>query len=279
MAWRRFTEGKVGALTAQQYTEVQDAVQALVSRLGSKAVPGLPGPQPMLVRITQRLRQSTAGSGSVSGSARVPGAVYAFRQLHVRVTTQGIEVAARPYGITSDVQGGMEDAERAVAIDLTPDSNIPANTVVSVYPLAVDMGEDGNQVPQAQAIYAIMNAPAQDAALSVYTILSSSGDGLYIGRTSASSAEVTIENLYETSDYYGALLGPQNPCALLTPRPLGAGDRVLGMRIGQRVITCAPTAWSVQCLNCGTNPGGALIETANATNNESAVASMMLKGI
>ena len=55
--------------------------------------------------------------------------------------------------------------------------------------------------------------------------------------------------------------------------------RVLGMRVGSRAVVCAPTAWTVQCLNCGTNPGGALVETANETNNESSVASMMLKGL
>ena len=276
MSWRRFTEGRVGALSARQYTEVQDAVRALLADLGARSVPALARPQPMLIRITERLRGSAQGGGSTTGSSRVDGAIYAFKQLHVRVTGSGIETAARDYGITSDVGGGMDDGQRAVAIDLTKDSDIAVNTVVTAYPAAIDMGEDGNEVPQAQSVWIIANA-APASAVDIYTIVSAEqATGMYTAR-SGDGGTVQLQNLYETSDYYGASL-TDNPCAQLVAGLLPPGSRVLALLKGDMAITCAPTPFGVTCTNCGTNPGGALAEGFTQANGESGAASLMLGG-
>jgi len=62
MTWRRFTSGNFGALSARQYSEVQDAVYALTQRSGVSSAIRRPSPDtPMLVRIKGIYGQSVAG--------------------------------------------------------------------------------------------------------------------------------------------------------------------------------------------------------------------------
>lgn len=277
MVWRRFTEGRIGSLSARQYTEVQDAVRDLVSDLGVRSVDQLAPLRPMLVRIKQRLTTSTQGAGSVPGSNAVNGAVYKFEQLFVRVTDSRIEVAKRDYGIESrDPVSGNEN-DRAIAIDLTRDSNIPQNTIVTVYPAAIDMGESRNAVAAKQSVFVVMNPPASDS-IGLYSIVSSTGEGTYTVREVGQSGSTTetMINLYETNSWYGALDEPQNPCAQLEPRNLGAGSVVFGFRRGSGLYTCAPTSWTVTCTNCGGVAEATLAEAYDQSNAESIAASIML---
>ncbi len=103
--------------------------------------------------------------------------------------------------------------------------------------------------------------------------------GMYSVRASdnTSGATRTMENLYETSDYYGALLGTQNPCATLTPGRLGPGDRVFGFTYGGQLVTCAPTPFSVVCQPCG-GVAQSIEALYDAEGAEAAVASRMLGG-
>jgi hypothetical protein len=283
MGWRRFTQGHIGALSARQYSEVQDAVQALISeRGGMKARESRP-PYPMLVRITGIYAESRVGEpGTVNGAEVIDATSYLFEQVHVRLSRGPgtVEVAARPYGTRSRQQEGQDEDYTLVAIDPRKNSNIPEGTLATVIPLAVDAGEDANEVPSQQGLYLIVGMQ-DDGAVGIYTVVASMPGGMYsvrpVGDTTGEPQ--TMENLYETSDYYGALLGPGNPCATLTPRRLGPGDRVFCFTSGGALFTCSPTAWTVECQPCGTNPGGALAATYDAAGAEASVAGMMLKGL
>lgn len=284
MVWRRFTEGRMGALSARQYTEVQDAVRSLVSDLGVRSVAGLPPPVPMLVRIKGIYAESRVGEpNTVPGGEVIDATSYLFAQVHIRLSREPgtVEVAERAYGMKSRMVDGADEDRTAVAIDLRPFSNIPQGTLAFVHPAALDMGEDRNAVPRQQTLYVITAVLGEaQATAGVYTVLASSGAGMYSVRRADESAgdPLEMENLYETSDYYGALLAPQNPCATLVARALGSGDRVFAFPYGGRLVTCSPTAWTVECQPCGTNPGGALASTYDAAGAEATVAGIMLKG-
>jgi len=283
MGWRRFTQGHIGALSARQYSEVQDAVQALVSERGGLKPRTSRAPYPMLVRIKGIYAESRVGEpGTVDGAEVIDATSYLFEQVHVRLSRAPgtVEIAARPYGTRSRLQEGQDEDLTLVAIDPRRYSNIAEGTLVTVIPLAVDAGENADEVPAQQGLYLIVGMQ-DDGAVGVYTVLASMPNGMYSVRPvgDTTGAPQTMENLYETSDYYGALLGPANPCATLSPRRLGPGDRVFGFTQGGALFTCSPTAWDVECQPCGTNPGGALPATYDAAGIEASVAGMMLKGL
>lgn len=107
MSWRRFSTGSFGALSARQYTEVQDTVAQLASRAGVSTAGGPYIGRPTLVRLKSKFGTSTDGSGSVAGSSRIRAQAYNFGQILVRVTDSGgVEIAERDYGIKSDPPEG-----------------------------------------------------------------------------------------------------------------------------------------------------------------------------
>jgi len=283
MGWRRFTQGNFGALSARQYSEVQDAVQALISQRGGMNPRASRAPYPMLVRIKGIYAESRVGEpATVEGGQVIDATSYLFEQIHVRLSRDPgtVEIAARAYGTKSRLQEGQDEDLTLVAIDLRKNSNIAQGTLVTVIPLDVDAGASADETASQQGLYMIVGQ-RDDGPVGVYTVLASMGGGMYSVRPDGdtSGEPLTMENLYETSDYYGALLGPSNPCASLSPRQLGPGDRVFGFTQGDTLFTCAPTAFSVECQPCGTNPGGALASTYDAAGAESITASMMLKGL
>jgi hypothetical protein len=283
MGWRRFTQGHVGALSARQYSEVQDAVQALVSDRGGMDARQSRSPFPMLVRITGKYAESRVGEpGTVEGAEVIDATSYLFEQVFVRLSRGPgtVEVATRPYGTKSRQQEGQDEDFTLVAIDPSRNSDIPDGTLATVIPLDVDAGESGTEMPTQQGLYLIVGMQ-DDGAVGVYTVLAAMPGGMYSVRRVEDTAgdPVMMENLYETSNYYGALLAPQNPCATLTARRLGPGDRVFGFTSGGALFTCSPTAWTVVCQPCGTNPGGALASTYDAAGAEAIASSMMLKGL
>ena len=283
MGWRRFTQGSLGALSARQYSEVQDAVQALVSQRGGMNPRASRAPYPMLVRIKGIYAESRVGEpGTVEGAAVIDATSYLFEQVHVRLSRAPgtVEIAARPYSTKSREQSEQNEDYTLVAIDPRRNSNIAEGTLVTVIPLDVDAGETGSDVPAQQGLYLIVGMRS-DGEVGVYTVQSALvARGMYrvAEGTDIGGPGIDMENLYETSSYYGALDAPQNPCATLTARVLRPGDQVLGITINDKVVACAPTAFSVACQPCGTNPGGALASTYDAAGNEASVVGMMLKG-
>ena len=257
--WRRFTEGKIGSLSAWQYTEVQDAVQSLSARLDSKAIAALAGPQPILARILGPgiVGTSVPGAGSVPGSTSIEGTKYAFEQLFVRLTDTTIEVAARPYGIVTTRDGPLTTTS-AIAIDLAERSALPPGAIVMLFPLAIDMGESGIDAPEFQTVY-IINPLRQAGVRKMFItqVLAEVGKYMASGSMGGTSEEpVMITNIYETSNHYGASLPPSNPnqCATIVPKRLGLGDEVFVWGSAEFTYTMAPTRFESECVPCETSP-------------------------
>lgn len=282
MTWRRFTSGNFGALSARQYSEVQDAVYALTQRSGVSSAIRRPSPDtPMLVRIKGIYGQSVAGEPATGqGTEVIPATAYLFEQVFVRFNRASgtVEIAARDYGTRSRQGEGQDESLTLVAIDPRPFSNIPENSLATVYPLAVDAGDGLNDVPDQQGLYMIMPT-SLSGGIGVYVVLAAMPGGMYSVRPDDDTSGTTemMENLYETSAYYGALLGPQNPCATLTPGRLGPGDRVFGFSYGGQLVTCSPTPFSVACQPCG-GVAESIQALYDSEGAEAAVVSRMLGG-
>jgi hypothetical protein len=278
MTWRRFTQGNFGALSAKQYTDVQDTVAALARRSGVSTATAGGARTHLLARLKDKFGASTEGAGSVAGSSRIRAQAYNFAQVFVRVSDSGgVEVAERGYGLSSDPAEGAPETQRLLAIDFAG-TDYAEDTIVMLMPIPVDGGDSLTQVPARQSLYAIIPTSAP-VSIGVYVVLAAMPGGMYSVRADddTSGATQTMENLYETSDYYGALLGVQNPCATLTPGRLGPGDRVFGFTYGGTLVTCAPTPFSVVCQPCG-GVAQSIEALYDADGAEAAVASRMLGG-
>lgn len=280
MTWRRFTQGSFGALSARQYTEVQDTVQALAAAAGVSTASGALGARPILVRLKSKFGASPSeGSGTVSGSQRVKAQAYNFRQAFVRVSDSGVvEVAEREYGTKSDPPAGGDDSMRMLAIDFAG-ADHPENTLAMIVPIAVDAGSGGTEMSARQGVFAILQVMGSLPVIDRYTITSASALGYTGTRVGGGGGTVQIVNLYESSSYYGALDPPQNPCAVLEPRLIPTGSVVFGFTVGNgsTAYTCAPNAFTVTCQACGgvAESVQALYDSVGA---ESMVAGRMLGG-
>jgi hypothetical protein len=285
MGWRRFTQGHIGALSARQYSEVQDAVQALVSERGGLTPRQSRAPYPMLVRIKGIYAESRVGEPStVDGAEVIDATSYLFEQVHVRLSRGPgtVEIAARPYGTRSRQQEGQDEDYTLVAIDPRRNSNIAEGTLATVIPLAVDAGEAGSEMPSQQGLYLISRIMAPPQA-GIYQITAQHGDlgryfGLPVSAPGDQSSEdpVEIVNLYETNDYYGALdTANGNPCVQLAARALGIGDTVFALEVEGVLYTMAPIAFRPECQSCTPGSGIAAMQADRAT--ELAVAGIMMR--
>lgn len=288
MTWRRFTSGNFGALSARQYSEVQDAVSALTQRSGVSSAIRRPSlDTPMLVRIKGIYGQSLAGEPATGqGTEVIPATAYLFEQVFVRFNRASgtVEIAARDYGTRSRQGEGQDESLTLVAIDPRPFSNIPENSLATVYPLAVDAGDGLNDVPDQQGLYMVLRA-FNPPVVAVYQITAQAGQvGHYFGipipeagtDIDYGTEPVEIVNLYETGNYYGAL-GMPNPCAQLEPRALGIGDIVPIIVFNDTYYTMAPVAFSSTCVPCSPTPA---LASATDTNFpvEQSVAGIMMRG-
>lgn len=285
MGWRRFTQGHIGALSARQYSEVQDAVQALVSERGGLKARQSRAPYPMLVRIKGIYAESRVGEpGTVEGAEVIDATSYLFEQVHVRLSRAPgtVEIAARPYGTRSRLQEGQDEDLTLVAIDPRKNSNIAEGTLATVIPLAVDAGENADEVPAQQGLYLISRIMAPPQA-GIYEITAPHGElGRYFGvpvsapGDQSSEEPVEIVNLYETNSYYGALdTSNSNQCAQLTARSLGIGSTVFAIEVEGQLYTMAPTAFRPDCQPCTPGSGIAAMQTDRAT--ELVVAGIMIR--
>ena len=116
-------------------------------------------------------------------------------------------------------------------------------------------------------------------AIDRYTITSATALGYTGTRVGGGGGTVQIVNLYEASNYYGALDPPQNPCAVLEPRLIPTGSVVFGFTVGNgsTVYTCAPNAFTVLCQGCGA-VAESMQSMYDSVGADSAVASRMLGG-
>lgn len=290
--WRRFTTGSFGSLSAKQYSEVQDAVAALASHASvSTATSGQANRWPMLVRITARYGTSEIGSPQYGEGTQVIGAsAYLFEQVHVRLNRENgtVEIAARDYGLKSRQREGQDEDLTLIAIDPRPYSDLPVNTLATVYPIAVDAGPSGNSVTSQQNLYMLIDAMSVPT-VGVYEITGTGTQaGHYLGRPipgagpggsgggGGSADPVPIVNLYETQDYYGALMGTIE-CSDLTAGTLAVGDHVFVINFGGTLYTMTPVRFDVSCVPCNPTQGisGSQQESRSI---EMASAGIMLRG-
>jgi len=286
MAWRRFTSGSFGSLSARQYTEMQDTVAALASRSGVSTAKGAPSDRHMLVKIGAIYGESRLGEPpSTEGSQAIDATAYLFEQVHVRFRRDNgrVEIATRDYGIKSRASEDQDEDLTLVAIDPRPFSNIPSGSLAIVLPLDVDAGADLSELPPQQGLYIILRA-FNPPAIGIYEITGQGGQlGNYFGvpipqsdpDTDYDPEPVPIINLYETSGYYGAL-GGTNACVQLTPGALRIGDQVPVVSFGGTFYTMAPIGFAAECRPC-TPTSGLAATDPNAQAIEMAVASIVLR--
>ena len=288
MSLRRFQNLQIGALTAQRMNELVDAVTRLQQQVDQpQRIPDAPR-GPMLVRITERYASSEVGEPpSVEVSEVIDASAYLFEQVHVRFRRDSgtVEISAREYGLKSRAQQGQDEDLTLVAIDPRKGSNLQPGTLATVYPLDVDAGPSGGDVPAQQGLYMLLRtfAPPEVA---VYEITGPGAElGHYFGFPQVENAPedidvgkepVLIINLYETSDYYGALAGI-GPCVQIQPGTLFIGDRVPVLVYGGQHYTMAPVNFNAQCTPCGGTAGAAL-EGGASREIELAAAGIMMRG-
>lgn len=287
---RRFENFKVGALDARRLNEMVDVIIDLQRKVDR--IPKFDYSQygSFLARITERVDTYEAqGEGNTLQPLDI--ALYKFEEIAIRAVYAGSSSFGTSYigfyrhadGMLSSASMAQQYGDRSaepLLVDVgVSEYRYKVGDIVPCFKARIDTTAFGS-TDDAQYIYVISSSSPSET-VGVYDVLASMPNGMYSVRSiddSTGEPEI-MENLYETSDYYGALLGTQNPCATLTPRRLGQPDRVFGFTQRGKLYTCSPTAWGVECQPCGTNPGGALASTYDAAGNEASVAGMMLKGL
>lgn len=287
--WRRFQSGSFGNLSARQYTEVQDRVGENGWRYRDRDLDVAYTGRPLVVKIGPRFGSSSGqGQSDVPGAQRVGGQAYHFQQVHMRLDNNGeIEIAERSYGLKSVIPGAFSDTA-IYAVDLNPVSNLAIGSLAMIVPVDIDMGEMFNDLPYYhKAMYVIVNlvGQTQSKLLAITRLMDEQGHYMARERSPASGEnvgeEVNLYNMYERegNDWYGAMDPElQNPCAALQPQPLQVGHTVIATEYSGIWYMIAPTPFKVTCVDCGTNPGGALPSTYLQVTREAAAAGIMLNG-
>ena len=265
---RRFEQFQWGPLNATRLNELVDAMTRLKQQVDGMAARQEPGKDAILVRIMDD------GSTLRTGTEMVSAVSYAFTEVQMAITPDGtveggsqLTYAELPNGISSD--------RGAVLLGIEGEPSLAKGDVLMVH-YAPGIVSHTNGVRR--VVYMAKTPPRPSIGL--YEVVAD-GDGLgkYLVVPSGAGTPVTeLENIYETSEYYGALDEPQNECAELVPRTLRIGDKVFGFTVGDAMYTCAPTGFGVACQPCGTNPVTANAAAQGAKAAEILCAELMLRG-
>lgn len=266
---RRFQEFQWGPLNATRLNELVDSIVRLQQQVAQFTPTKEPGKDTILVRIE--------GDGSTlqSGGRRVASVAYDFTEVGLAITPDG-DTSGGSEVRYEDIPGGISSRSGAVLLAFEESPSMQDGDVVIAHyaPMIVAHADR-----ERKTVYMVRTPPKPFVDL--YTVMGeASGTGRYtVVRANATNpVPEEIENIYETSGHYGALDEPQNECASLEPRRLRVGDTVWGFRISAFLYTCAPTAFSVACQDCGTNPGGALASTFDERSSEILASELMLRG-
>jgi hypothetical protein len=240
---RRFEQFQFGALNAQRLNELIDAVMQLQQRVQGMAARQEPTKDTILAVIT--------GSGIASaanGSECIPTVVYPFEEVAMFIAKDG-PIESGTCITVERVKDGLTSAKGSFLLTMERAPTLAAGTVIKAH-LATRF--EGSAQDKALVYIATPLAESQVFNATVINVLSE--DGKYeAGREGGSdSVIVDVENLYETSGYYGALDDPQNECANLTPRRLRVGDLIPVWMHDGKHYTMAPVAFDVECLPCDT---------------------------
>lgn len=258
---RRFDQFQWGPLNATRLNELVDAIMRLRQEVQQLQARPERGKDMILARINGDGNTLKVEENSVAGVA------YPFSEVGLAITPDGA-VDATAQVSYENIPGGIDSASGAVLIAFEEAPTMNRGDVVIAHYAPMIVAHTGGAK---RVVYMVKTMPRPS--IDLYTVVGEAvGTGRYVvvRANSPAQSEEEIENIYETSSYYGALDEPQNECAELQPRRLRTGDQVFGFRVGTFLYTCAPTAFTVACQDCGSNP-----VTANAVAQSSAAADLL----
>lgn len=244
MTLRRFDQFQFGPLNAARMNEMVDAIVAL-QRKAAEPIPQRPPLKDTIVAVI--LGEGVKLKSEDCEGGGQPAVMYEFREVGLKTSPEGA-IGSNTCLNMHLVDGGVGTDTNGILFGLEVEPSLKPGDVVMCHRVGESYVSDGISP---KVVYIASTPPAPS--VNTYIIIGASSESSYIGVRAdfPGTGNETIVNLYEESDHYGADDDPQNECATLTPRRLRAGDRVFGYKIGNTVYTCAPTAWTVECLPCG----------------------------
>ena len=265
---RRFQDFQWGPLNAVRLNELVDAITRLQQEVqGMQATAGR-GKDMILARI------DGDGFALRTGGRNVPAVGYPFSEVGLAITPDGDTNGASQVSY-ENLPGGITSTGGAVLLAFEESPTMQEGDVVIAHyaPMIVAHADKARKT-----VYMVKTMPKPSVRL--YEIVDDgNGLGKYLVVPDGESSPVTeIENVYETSGYYGALDEPQNECAELVPRALRFGDKVFGFTVGELLYTCAPSAFGVSCQPCGSNPVTAQAVAQDEESAKIVTAELMLRG-
>lgn len=265
---RRFQDFQWGPLNATRLNELVDSITSLQQQVRQMQTRQEPGKDMILARIDDD------GFTLQTGGRNVPAVAYPFSEVGLAITPDGDTNGASSVSY-ENIPGGITSTNGAVLLSFEQSPSMKRDDVVIAHyaPMIVAHADKSRKT-----VYMVKTMPRPSMGL--YEVVDD-GDGLgkYLVVPDGESSPVTeMENIYETSGYYGALDEPQNECAELVPRTLRVGDKVLGFTVGELLYTCAPTAFGVACQPCGSNPVTATAVAQDTKAAEILSAELMLRG-
>lgn len=267
---RRFDQFQWGPLNAVRLNELVDAITRLQQQVAQFTPTRERGKDMILARIKGEGRQLR--TQECENSVRMVS--YPFDEIGISISTGSDTIGENSCASYSAIEGGVTSDGGSLLMSREDEPALnDGDVVMANYAPGIVSYLDGRR----RAVYLITQAARP--VMGLYLVLGSLGSGRYsvVDATFPGLGPEEMENIYETSTWYGAKDPPQNPCAQLQERSLRVGDEVFGFKVGGSLYTCAPTAFTVECLPCGTAPQGisALYDSAGA---EAAAASKMLGG-
>lgn len=257
---RRFQEFQWGPLNATRLNELVDAITRLKQQVDGMAARQEVGKDMILARIKGNGFKLMKDAGGIDAVA------YPFVEVGMSITPDGpteeesrLEYAAIPGGVSSE-QG-------AVLLSFEPTVSLKSGDIVIAHyaPMIVAHADRTKRV-----VYMVKQAQGGGAV--VCQTLSASGWD-YACEIRETGERITVENLYESEVYYGAL-DEQPECASLSPLPIPDGSRIWAFKYADAWYTMTPTPFSVACTcNDNTTPQG--VARLAAAMEEKAASAML----
>lgn len=240
---RRFDQFQWGPLNAVRLNELVDAITRLQQQVAQFVPTRERGKDMILARVASegiRLQDDGEGIKAVS---------YEFDEVGMSIVPDGptgpnsrMEYAAIPGGVSSD--GGAV----LLCLDESASMNLGDIVVAHYAPMIVAHADRAKRV-----VYIVRES--KGGSVVVCQVVGGGGTG-YKCDIQGTGERITVENLYETAGYYGAL-DEQPECAALSPLGIPDGSRIWAFKYAGLWYTMTPTAFSVTCTcNDETTPQG-----------------------
>lgn len=266
MTLQRFQNFQLGALDAARLNQMVDTIMRLEQRVMQMAPAYEPTKDVILALIT--------GPGIMSSDASedcIPCVTYPFEEVGLAIATTGA-IGSSTCVRTERIDGGLTSARGAFLITFETRPNMTPGTVVKAH--LASRASSGTAEDKGMVYVA---TPITEGAIYNGVVTAIMDGGKYeVGMEgSQQSVIVEVENIYETSGYYG-VLDVENDCAELTPMRLRIGDLIPVWKHMDAHYTMAPVAFDVQCLPCDTQGIAQAMQAPDPIGNDF-IAYAMLK--